>query len=179
MITRKDLSQRQVRELLEYDPCTGVFTWLRRAGADQGTICFNSQFVGRVAGCLDRREKVGYRRIKIFSRYYAEHRLAWVWMTGEWPPHEVDHINGVRHDNRFANLRLATKSQNQSNARIRTKNKVGLKGVSYKPRIGKYHAQINKYGRVRHLGFFDDPQEAHEAYVKAAKELHGEFARAA
>ncbi len=167
----KDLTATYVRFLLGYDPVSGAFVWLLR----EGDVPFNAQYAGKQAGSVD---KKGYRRIKIDARYHAAHRLAWLWMTGEWPPEEVDHINGNRADNRFVNLRLATKSQNQANARIRRHNKVGLKGVCYTPRQG-YHAQISHGGKVHNLGFFATAQEAHEVYVRAAKEKHGEFARAA
>jgi HNH endonuclease/AP2 domain len=92
---------------------------------------------------------------------------------------QVDHINGVRHDNRPSNLRPATQSENLANTRLRSNNTSGLKGASFHKQAGRWRAAIRIDGRQRHLGLFDTPEEAHAAYVRAARELFGEFARAA
>lgn len=173
-IYRKDLSPTQIRDLLDYEPATGLFTWRARVGEDPSVKAWNTRFAGELAGTIDRR---GYRRIKIHSTYYAGHRLAWIWMTGEWPPEDVDHINLNKGDNRFSNLRLASRSENQANVPAKSHNKLGIKGVCWKPAQG-FHAQIKKNGKVRSLGHYKTAEEAHAAYVKAATEVHGEFARA-
>ncbi|MGE0038076.1 MAG: HNH endonuclease [Xanthobacteraceae bacterium] len=105
--------------------------------------------------------------------------MAWLYVTGTWPIEHVDHINGIRSDNRFVNLRLATNSENARNSRRRINNACGYKGVHYKKRLKKFVAQIRVAGRVFHLGVFRTADEAHAAYCKAAKEHFGEFARAA
>ena len=151
-----------VRSLLNYDPETGVFSWrvARGAGVKPGDI----------AGSITR----GYRYIHILKRAYLAHRLAFVVMTGEWPPAEVDHVNCERDDNRWLNLRAATRSDNLANSRVR---RTGLKGVST---VGdRWRAEIRRFGVRRHLGCFATEQEAHAAYMTAASTMHKEFARAA
>lgn len=98
-------------------------------------------------------------------------------MTGDWPANLVDHIDMNKSNNAWSNLRDATKSQNGKNSRAKRTNKFGLKGVC---KVGnRYQAQIGCDGVKHHLGLFGTPEEAHAAYAAAAKELHGEFARAA
>ncbi|MCK9994454.1 MAG: hypothetical protein Dbin4_02974, partial [Alphaproteobacteria bacterium] len=99
-----ELTQSRLKELLHYDPDTGVFT--RRVQTSSNAR------VGDVAGCL---HPEGYRHIQIDGKRYAAHRLAWLYMTGEWPTNQLDHLNGVRDDNRWGNLREATHGQNQQN----------------------------------------------------------------
>ena len=175
-VYRKDLSPAEVRELLDYDPETGEFTYRTRPGDSHSDVTFNARFAGRKAGSFNH----GYWRVKIRSIAYSGHRLAWVWMKGEWPTEDVDHKNTLKGDNRFDNLRPATRGQNVANVGLMRHNKVGLKGVCWKPRQGrhgKYHAQITYRQKVHHLGFYDNPEAAHAAYVRAAQEMHGEFAR--
>jgi hypothetical protein len=162
--TAIELTQAEVRRLLDYDPETGVFTWLVSAGRVRA---------GGAAGSMNR----GYREIRIDRRNYAAHRLAWLYMTGERPSHEIDHINGDPGDNRIINLRPATSSQNKANARKRSRNTSGWKGVSWHARDRKWRAMIGVAGRQQHLGYFDCPAEAHAAYVRAAEHHFGEFAR--
>jgi len=154
------------RRLLRYEPDTGTFFWRT---ATRNTAA------GDIAGSQQSR---GYWHIKISRRLYMAHRLAWLYVRGEWPAGHVDHINGKRSDNRFANLRIATSSENAWNSRIRSNNACGYKGVHFKKGINKFVAQIHAGGRVRHLGVFMTAAEAHAAYVKAAREHFGEFARA-
>lgn len=94
---------------------------------------------------------------------------------GEWPAKSIDHINGVPDDNRIANLRLASYSQNGANSRQRRKNPRRLKGVVYHKTSGLWRAEITKDYKRTSLGYFRTEQEAHDAYVRAAKLLHGEF----
>jgi hypothetical protein len=163
-----ELTAARVRELLHYDPETGVFAW---------RVAFNRNIkVGAAAGGVNPR---GYHRIAINRRYYQAHRLAWLYITDEWPPEQVDHINGDPSDNRWANLRLATQSQNQANARRRSDNTSGYKGVSWDARSRKWSAEILVGGRRVRLGRFGCPAEAHAAYVRTAEKLSGEFARVA
>lgn len=157
---KNDLSAEQVRAILSYNPETGE---IRRRST------------GAVAGSPNH----GYLRIKIGLRNYAAHRLAWLLHYGEWPVGGLDHADGIRRNNRIANLRAASVTQNNANARTYSNNKLGLKGVSWLPSAGKYRAQIKKNGLVIFLGSFDDAASAHQAYISAAREAHGEFARAA
>ena len=159
------LTAEELRRLLDYDPKTGVFTWKVRPS--------RNRLVGAVAGTL---QVLGYIGIGIYGKVYTAHRLAWVYMTGELPPNDVDHINGNRSDNRFSNLRLATRSENLQNTnKPRCNNKVGLQGVSPEPNSSKYRAQIRVEGTVIYLGLYSTPEEAHEVYLTRKRELHPFF----
>ncbi len=160
------LTAAEVRRLLRYETHTGTFFW---------RIDTNKISAGDTAGC---RQSRGYWHIRINRRLYMAHRLAWLYVMGEWPAGYIDRINGNRSDNRFANLRIATNSENARNSRRRINNACGYKGVHYKKPLNKFVAQIHVDGRVYHLGVFKTAAEAHAAYCKAAKEHFGEFARA-
>jgi hypothetical protein len=159
-----------LRELLHYDPVTGHFTWR----VDRGRIKAGSR-----AGCADKSRCTPYRFISIDHKLHREHRLAWLWMNGEWPDRLIDHINGDGSDNRWSNLRLATAMQNAANNRRET-GKSGLRGVYHREDMdGRFQAKIsitlNGRKRVAHLGFYSTAQEAHEAYKAAATRQFGEF----
>jgi hypothetical protein len=156
------ISLERLRELLDYDPSTGIFRWKDDAGRREK---------GSVAGSDMR----GYLNIQIDGIKIRAHRLAWLWVNGTYPVGPLDHINGVRHDNRIANLRNATHSQNSTNRQPRRQ--TGFKGIHLRKATGLYVAKIMKNGKRLHLGEFPTPELAHEAYIKAANELHGEFAR--
>ena len=119
----------------------------------------------------------GYVHIGFCRRYYKAHRLAWLLMTGSWPSALIDHVNGVKSDNRWSNLREATRTQNAANARLAVHNSSGFKGVSFHARRGRWQANIRTEGRYRYLGLFDTAEEAHAAYSREAKKHFGEFAR--
>jgi hypothetical protein len=164
----QDLAIEHIRKWLSYSPETGEFVW---------TECLsNAAPAGSVAGSPSKR---GYISIQINGRLYRAHRLAWAYVYGEWPDKDIDHINGKIADNRIANLRLATASQNQANVGLRTDNKSGLKGVSFHRVTGKWSATIQHQGRRIHLGLFTTPDAASSSYNEAALSLRGEFARAA
>jgi len=158
------VSSARLRELLDYDPATGEFRWRKR-------MC-SSIKPGDIAGGLD---KEGYRKITINGRQYPAHQLAWLHMKGTWCSLVIDHRDGNRSNNRWRNLRSATRSQSNANRGLNRNNKCGFKGVSrYR---GRWRATIRKDWRTRHLGIFPTRQEAHAAYAKAARKLHGQFAR--
>lgn len=165
-------------DLLDYDPETGVFTWKARnvrpshVRTDKG---WNSRRAGTVAGTL---KDNGYLRIRVGGTHVYAHRLALFFINGRWPPEDVDHANGLRTDNRAANLREATRSQNCANARKPKNNKSGFKGVC-KAANGKWVAQIGGNSQVKFLGHFDTPEEAHSVYAAALQARFGEFARTA
>lgn len=121
----------------------------------------------------------GYRVICMGGRQYYAHRLAWLYMTGEWPIAEVDHINTKRGDDRFANLREATHAQNSRNRSTPCTNTSGVKGVSWHAGAGKWCAFIKVNSRSINLGYFTDIPDAAAAYAAASERLHGEFGRAA
>lgn len=114
-----------------------------------------------------------YTQIRVDRTSYLAHRLAWLITHGEWPLADIDHINGDKQDNRIANLRLASRSENMANTSCRSK--VGLKGV-VKIR-NRYRAQITVNRKPVYLGLFDNPMDAHAAYVSAAKSAFREFSR--
>ena len=172
------LSASEARTLLDYDAETGIFTWKWIEGASPQR---NAQWAGVRAGNLwaDPRRAGGdrpsrYWHIEVKRRCYKAHRLAWLHYHGEWPDGQIDHINGDTLDNRIANLRVASQSENQGN-RCAQRSATGLKGVSKNG--NKFAASIRKDGKARYLGLFDTPEEAHAAYMKAAREQWGEFAR--
>jgi hypothetical protein len=119
----------------------------------------------------------GYWGIGIEGRSYAAHRLAWLYVTGEWPKDQIDHINCTRADNRFSNLREATNAENSKNSKISKNNTSGFKGVSWDQRNKKFIASIGVGGKLLYLGRFRDPRAASQAYREAAEKHHGEFAR--
>lgn len=164
------LTAADVRELLNYDPETGVLRW--KAGGKGRKRKSNG-----VAGYFDNR--LGYHRVRIGEHNYLGHRIGWLLSYNEWPAMDVDHINGNPSDNRLANLRRATNSQNQQNRRLGSNNTSGYKGVFFNKQCRKWAATIFADGRARHLGLFSTPDQAHVAYVDAAKKFFGEFARAA
>lgn len=161
------LTAEGLRQVVSYDPETGDFiAIIRRPPVEPGQPC----------GRIDSR---GYRIVWIARRPYRAHRLAWLYMTGDWPQQEVDHKNLVKDDNRWANLRLATTAENQRNTGLRRDNTSGLKGACWIRSTGSWQSYIRVNGRQLHLGYFATKEEAHAAYVAAAREHFGEFARAA
>jgi hypothetical protein len=120
----------------------------------------------------------GYFQVRVGGKQHLTHRLIWLMVTGSMPKEQIDHINGIKSDNRLANLREATASENNRNVRRRSDNASGFKGVSASGiRINPYKAQIQLNGKNIYLGNFKTPELAYEAYCHKAKELHGEFAR--
>nr|WP_275448476.1 HNH endonuclease [Mesorhizobium sp. IRAMC:0171] len=162
------MTQQRLKDVMHYDPETGLFTWR--------VTLSNRAKAGTTVGSDDGR---GYIVIRLDKRRYYAHRLAFLYMTGEWPPHLVDHEDLNPSNNRWKNIRPATFRQNMCNQSLRSDNSLKLKGV-YEQQAGKFIATIHLGGRKKkHLGTFADPQMAHDAYIKAANDTFGEFARAA
>lgn len=151
----------RIKDVLNYNPNTGEFTW---------KVKHWCRYPGDKAGNFSEGK---YVKITVLGKRYYAHRLAWVFMTGRWPKACIDHINGKKSDNRFANLREATKAENGANMSSRTTGK--YKGVRFKK--GRYDAYIGNGGKYRYLGRYDTPEEASAAYEKAAVQTWGEFAR--
>lgn len=162
--TKYGLDFDRVNEVLSYDTETGIFRWKVKI-SDRAPV-------GKIAGGYTHQR---HWRIRIDGHYYLAHRLAWLLINGEWPPQEIDHINRIRDDNRWANLRLASHSQNHANCGLRSDNTSGYKGVQFDKQKNKFLAQAYKDGKRIHVGFFDDPAEAHVAYCAKSKELHGDY----
>ncbi len=155
------LTQDELKRLFKYDPLTGEFVRLVRAGS-RGKV-------GSVAGNVNK--VTGYTVIQIAGKAYRAHRLAWLYMVGKWPRNHIDHKNGVRSDNRFSNLRDVTSSENQKNQRRRSDNTSGFVGVCWHKRANKWGAQIRVSGRRSHLGYFDELEDA----IQARKEANTKY----
>jgi HNH endonuclease/AP2 domain len=153
------LTQKRLQELLDYDCETGVFTW--KVGR-RGTAT-----AGDVAGCL---HSEGYVNIMVDGKIYSAHRLAWLFVHGSFPSNQLDHWNRIRNDNRIANLREVDHRGNSHNRKRHQEGK--LVGTSFRKDRGKWRAQIENKGKKKSLGCFDTELEAHEAYMKALKELN-------
>jgi hypothetical protein len=166
MRTKQDnLSQERLKSLLHYDPTTGQFVWTApRRGVIVGKEC------GRVSTCH------GYREIGVDNRQYRAHRLAFLYMLGHCPD-EVDHINQDKSDNRWVNLRGATRPQNSANVAVGARrNTSGLIGVVWDKSRSKWRAQIRISGRKTNLGRFESREEAARAHDAAAVAEFGRFA---
>lgn len=152
------ITQKELKELLQYNENTGIFTW---------KISTNFKIkIGNIAGTL---HKNGYIYIQIKNRLYMAHRLSWLYVYGEWPKNQIDHINGIRSDNRIENLRDVTQRENQQNYK---KHRDGhLVGTTYNKQRQKWLAQITINKKPVYLGRYNTQQEAHEAYLKFLKEV--------
>ena len=162
------VTAQRLRSLLSYDPETGEFRW-REAR--------NGVRDDKRAGWVENYNGTRYLRIEIGGRKYLAHRLAWLYVTGEWPKGRLDHKDTNGLNNRFENLRPANPSQNAANRGANANNASGYKGVSYHKPSEKWVAYICKSYKNKNLGYFDTPEQAHVAYCKAAKEKFGEYAR--
>ena len=170
MTRRRTFTAEQLREIITYDAATGIFVWLPRKGRPN----FNGQYAGKEAGPVSGNGSGNtYKSISAFGQRYKAHILAYLYMTGKWPAAYIDHIDRNGLNNSWANLRLATAMQNAANAKRYSSNTSGLKGVSYSSTHGKWRAMYSRYW----LGHYDTKEEAHEAYLAKARELHGTFAR--
>ena len=156
--------QSRVRELLCYNKDTGIFTWKVSRGRVKE---------GSVAGYAG---KDGYIQIGLDGKLYNAHRLAYLYYVG-YMPSMVDHINGDKQDNRWSNLRPCSKTSNGYNSKLNKSNKSGVKGVSWHKTAGKWRAQLDINGKTRHLGLFEDKEEAIELMQLVREEAHEEFAR--
>jgi hypothetical protein len=157
-ISESELTQKRLKELLRYDSDTGIFRWKMsphrrcRAGAISGTL--NSR---------------GYICIMIDGRKYRAHRLAWLYIHGNMPPNEIDHINHIQDDNRLCNLRLATRTENSRNVSLYKNNSSGFVGVYWDKSRNKWQARVQVNGKSQHLGYFDKIEDAVRARKAASK----------
>lgn len=152
------LTQERLKELLDYNPETGVFVWRVSKGTRKA---------GRVAGAVN---ITGYVDIAIDGKKHRAHRLAWLYTYGCWPNKDIDHINRIRTDNRIENLRDTDK--NEWNRDKQVNNTSGYTGVSWHKWTKKWIAKIKVYGKNTHLGLFDTPEAANAAYMAAKEKLH-------
>jgi len=179
------ITQKQIKELLHYNPETGIFTWLERTSnmfrdtekrsKEHTCKLWNANFSGKVAGSLNSK---GAIKIQI-GKHYLAHILAYIYMTGKNPDKDIDHCNGNPSDNCWSNLRLATVTQNNANSKIRRDNTSGFKGVSFQKKAKKWEARIQVNKKKIFLGLFNSAEEAHKAYCESAEKYFGKFARTA
>lgn len=162
------ITQERLKELLHYEPETGIFTWKIAAS--------NRVSIGDVAGST---RGDGRIRINVDGESYLAHRLAWFYTHGIFPPNRIDHINQDPGNNRIKNLRPATAKQNSENRGAGTNNKSGFKGVSWFAPLSKWRAKICHHYKHIYLGCFDTPEEASAAYESAANKLFTHYKKAA
>lgn len=156
------LTQERLKELLHYDPEAGVFTWLVRSA--------QRIKVGDETGY--QHPSSGYIYIRVCGKLYRAHRLAFLYMLGEFPPNDVDHRDGCPSNNKWKNLRHSTDSENQQNRKLSSSNKTGFTGVSYNNRRRKFVSTIRISKKNRCLGYFNTAEEANIAYCKAKAKHH-------
>jgi len=158
------LTQAELKSLLHYNQETGIFTWLKhnsgvsilKAGTNKGN---------------------GYIQISLKRKRYLAHRLAWLYVYGEWPKQQIDHINGIRDDNRIVNLRDVSRSKNllnQNHSNINKRNKSGVVGVSYFPRDNNWVAQFMVNGVTKYLGRYATVEEAKKVLFDAKEALNAD-----
>jgi HNH endonuclease len=156
-----ELTAERARELFDYDPLTGVLTWKRSGTGRRANL---------VAGCVN---SLGYLVTRADGELHYNHRLVWLFVHGAWPSQQVDHINGVKYDNRLCNLRSASPKTNSENkSRARRGSVSGILGATWNARRRCYTAQITSGGVNFNLGGFSTPEEANAAYVAAKRLLH-------
>ncbi len=158
----------RVRERLAYDPETGVIRWRLDIWSGKHGKRLVAR-AGDIAGSVDK--AAGYRRMLVGDRKYSAHRLAWLIVKGEWPADQLDHIDGNRLNNAFANLREADFQLNNENQRRASRSSThGVLGVT--PRGKRWEARIRVVGYLRYLGTYDSAEQAHRVYVEAKRRLH-------
>ena len=155
------LTQQELKKHLHYEPLTGLFTWIKPK--KHGTN------IGDVVGT---KHKDGYLTLELNDKGYLLHRLAFLYMTSDFPANKVDHINGIRNDNRWKNLRHATNLQNCQNRKTPSNNRSGYIGVYHRPKYDKWQAKIDFNNKRVYLGCYKTAELASEAYKEAKKKLH-------
>lgn len=153
------LTHDYLKSILRYDPETGLFSWVKKIP--------HSRSLGIAGGLCSQ----SYWRIKINKKSYKGHRLAWFYVYGVWPTNQIDHINGIRHDNRLINLREAQSFENAQNRGFASKSASGILGVTFRPTRGIYLARLQVNGKRLTLGRFKSAEEAAQAYKSKKQEL--------
>ena len=160
------LTQESLKKLFKYNPLDGSFLRL--------VTTSNNARANTIAGCISVQ---GYRVIRIGPKLYRTNRLAFLYMTGQFPVFHVDHKDGDTLNDRWLNLREATVSQNLANAKLRADNTSGYKSVTWFAARKKWMVKICVRGKHKTLGYTDNPVDGAAIYAEAAKKYFGEFAR--
>ena len=155
------MTHERLLELLYYDPDSGLFTWR--------VTTSNRVKVGAAAGYVD---PAGYTAIRLDSKLYLAHRLAWFYVYGKWPEKGIDHKDGNPANNRIDNLRVADQTENNQNRRLGSRNKSGYAGVSWNTNVGKWLARVTVRGEIYHLGYFKELEDAVAARIEGKKKHH-------
>jgi len=167
----KDITPELLRTLLSYEPETGKLIWLHRPvelfKTEIASLTWNARFAGKDA--LTTKDRDGYRVGEIFGRRAASHRVIWAIVHGEWPACEIDHINGIKSDNRLANLRNVSMHENQKNKKLPVTSTSGHVGVHRERESGKWKAHIKINQRRIYLGRYNSCEQAVEARTAAEK----------
>lgn len=162
---RSELTKERLIELFEYDKDTGVF---------KRKVARGNQSAGTIPGT--RNHPTGRTYMHVDGKTYFSYRLAWLYVYGQFPDSEIDHIDGNKKNNSIYNLRQASRHENAQNIKVAHKNNVsGFLGVN--KRGSRYRARIRIDGKLINIGQFDTPVEAHDAYMKAKDKLHPGFVR--
>lgn len=156
---KTDLTQERVRELFDYDAETGIL--MRKLKSGRWKVCGDKPTLNDE-----------YGQAYIDGKNYLAHRLIWLWHYGEWPEHDIDHLDRNPMNNRINNLRAATRTENLHNLGIYKNNSSGYPGVSFFGRYNKYVINIRLNGKLIFIGYFDTPEEAFVAYMVAKIEYH-------
>jgi len=160
-LTAKPITPATVHDIFSY--ADGLLKW-------KHSLTGSRRVAGMVAGSIN---NDGYVIVEVAGKSVAAHRIVWLMHNGHWPTGEIDHINGIRHDNRIENLRDVHRKTNAENRRSASKtSKTKLLGVEYLPKIDKYRARIRVDGALIRLGTFNTPDDAHAAYIEAKRRLH-------
>lgn len=169
-----------LRSRVIYDPETGDFTWKMQPvppGREKALLGWNTKYGGhKVRGFIHRHGHMQFG-FGDFGAHIMAHRLAWLYVYGEWPNGHIDHINGNPSDNRIANLRLATRAENSRNCKMHKTNTSGVKGVFWNRRLKKWQCSISVNNRTIYIGIFNDINDASAARREAEDRYFGEFAR--
>jgi len=156
----KQVTRDLLNSLLRYDPLTGDFHWI-----------VNRQGHAKTGDLAGSKARNGYTDIMVCGRKYGAHRLAWMCMYGEWPTDQIDHINGIRDDNRFCNLREVSSALNKQNQRRAHKgSRTGILGV--RPNGKGFEARIQVFGLSKTLGTYQNMQDAQSAYIAGKRIMH-------
>lgn len=151
-MAKKDLTAERLREILDYNPVTGIFTWIKS---------------GKVSG---HHRSDGYFDIRVDDCLFRAHRLAWLYMTGAWPNNLIDHRDRDPSNTRWANLRQATHSENHQNQVVKKTSKMPYKGIELH-KSGLWRARLTVNKKRVHLGYFKTPEQARDARI-AGEKIH-------